>query len=197
MLITVRALSLINVQYKCDVIRNLLLYAVLQILNKIPDVAAQLLREDSDSSRTCLQMVVNMCYAMIIAFPRSDSMYDPVIRAMKVPYYRNFFSPPPHSLMHACMHTCVPVHMCLSVCQQVSPVKLLNSFWYWEFILQSMRQISFVSALRHPCSTWTQTELSLIQNCVLYKTWFITQNAGLLRTITFIRIIFCCDELEK
>lgn len=54
-----------------------------KILNKIPDVTAQLLHEDSDSSRSCLQMVVNMCYAMIIAFPRSDSMYDPVIRAMK------------------------------------------------------------------------------------------------------------------
>ena len=91
---------------------------LLQILNKIPDVTAQLLREDSDSSRTCLQMVVNMCYAMIVAFPRSDSMYDPVIRAMKVPSYRNssFVSMCASmklslSLSHTHTHTHTPVRM--------------------------------------------------------------------------------------
>jgi len=61
-----------------------MLHCLLQIVNKIPAVMAQLLLENSDSSRTCLQMVVNMSCVMMTAFPRNDNMYDPVIRAMKV-----------------------------------------------------------------------------------------------------------------
>jgi undecaprenyl pyrophosphate phosphatase UppP len=104
-LATVRILYLVNVEHNNDVMSNLLLCAVLlQILNKIPYVTAQLLRQDSDSSRSCLQMVVNMCCAMIVAFPRNDSIYDPVMRAMKVPYYRNLFPSPPLSLSLSVSH---------------------------------------------------------------------------------------------
>lgn len=44
----------------------------------------QLLHEGSESSRACLQMVVNMTCAMMTAFPRNDDMYNLVIGAMKV-----------------------------------------------------------------------------------------------------------------
>jgi hypothetical protein len=56
----------------------------LQVLNKIPTVMVQLLHEGSESSRACLQMVVNMTCAMMTAFPRNDDMYHLVIGAMKV-----------------------------------------------------------------------------------------------------------------
>jgi hypothetical protein len=69
-----------------------MLQCLLQVVNQIPTVIAQLLRENSDSSHTCLQMVVNMSCAMVAAFPRNDNMYDPLIRALKVPYLSlNYF----------------------------------------------------------------------------------------------------------
>jgi hypothetical protein len=80
------------------------------------------------------------------------------------------------SLSHAHMHTHTHTHtqMCVHVClcQQVSPVKLLNSFWYWEF--KSIRQISFVSALHHLYSTWSTNltlldpKLLVVQNLIHY-----------------------------
>jgi hypothetical protein len=61
---------------------------------------------------------VNMCYAMIIAFPRSDSMYDPVIRAMKVPSYRNFsfFYVCASVLTHTHTHTRTRTPVSMPVC---------------------------------------------------------------------------------
>lgn len=54
-----------------------------KVLSKIPSVMVQLLHEGSESSRACLQMVVNMTCAMMTAFPRNDDMYNLVIGAMK------------------------------------------------------------------------------------------------------------------
>jgi hypothetical protein len=64
-----------------------MLHCLLQVVNHIPTVMTQLLLENSDSSRTCLQMVVNMSCAMMAAFPRNDNVYDPLIRTLKVPYH--------------------------------------------------------------------------------------------------------------
>lgn len=153
---------------------------LLQILNKIPDVIAQLLREDSDSSRTCLQMVVNMCYAMIIAFPRSDSMYDPVIRAMKVPSYRNF-SLLSFSCVQARTHTCIHTHTylcaCLPVFQLPSFVRLLNSFLYWDFKKSERRfhfffsPLSLLRYMKHKLNLLDQ-KLVIVQNLIRFTKAF-------------------------
>ncbi|PSN39447.1 hypothetical protein C0J52_17694, partial [Blattella germanica] len=55
----------------------------LKVVNKVPIVVTQLLREKSESSEECLQMIVNMCYTMMSAFPRNDNVYDPVMQVMK------------------------------------------------------------------------------------------------------------------
>ena len=173
---------------------------LLQILKKIPDVTAQLLREDSDSSRTCLQMVVNMCYSMIIAFPRSDNMYDPVIRAMKVPCYRNFllcfFSMCAwrmHVHVHTHTRTHIPVHMpaCVSsafICETTEPFCILG-------VKKSERQISFyqpfVSATVHEAQielAWSKTD-----HCTKLDSF----HKGLLITKTFITTISCCVKFLK
>ena len=47
-------------------------------------VIRQLLLQNKESSDICLQMIVNMCSAMMSAFPRDDDVYEPVVQALKV-----------------------------------------------------------------------------------------------------------------
>ncbi|KAJ4429575.1 hypothetical protein ANN_21744 [Periplaneta americana] len=54
-----------------------------KLVVNIPILIKQLIRENSESSLTCLQTVINMSHAMMNAFPCSDATYDPLLQAMK------------------------------------------------------------------------------------------------------------------
>jgi hypothetical protein len=93
--------------------------------------------------------------------------------------FSSFFSLRTHASARMHMHTCT---YNLPVFQLVS---LANSILYWGFS-KSVRQISFLSGLCHCYSTWSTNWTCLIKNWSLYKTWFITQNTGLLITRTLL-----------
>nr|CAD7455448.1 unnamed protein product [Timema tahoe] len=54
-----------------------------KIVARIPSVALQLKKEDSESSRHCLQTMLDMCHVLMDRFPGHDSLYQPIVTVIQ------------------------------------------------------------------------------------------------------------------
>nr|CAD7398692.1 unnamed protein product [Timema cristinae] len=54
-----------------------------KIVARIPSVALQLKKEDSQSSRQCLQTMLDMCHVLMDRFPGHDSLYQPIVTVIQ------------------------------------------------------------------------------------------------------------------